>query len=214
MPIGINILEAETPEEKELVTSDLVDMFVQMYGPEIFGPRIQDYFRNGVLTLMDQPDGGTLVEIVRLFVDEKFQKMKIRNVKDPSIRSRWQKTFENMGDKQKAEIIPYFQSKFGPFTTTPLIRNIIGQPKSSFDLYDAMQQNKVILMNLSKGKMGEVNSKLLGTMMVTKIKAASLKRASVAEDERNPFFLYIDEFQNYITPSIETILSEARKYRL
>ena len=214
MPLGMNLLEADTPEEKEMIVSDMVDMFVMMYGPEIFGPRIQDYFRNWIITLMDQPEGWTLVEIVRLFTDEKFQKMKVRNVTDPSIRTWWQKTYDGMGDREKKEMIPYFQAKFGPLTTTPLIRNIIWQVESSFNVFDAMQSNKVLLLNLSKWKMGEVNSQMLWTMMVTRIKAAALRRAIMPEDERNPYFLYIDEFQNYITPSIETILSEARKYRL
>ena len=109
----------------DLVTNDAVDMFVQLYGTEIFGPRIQDYFRNAVLCLMEQPEGGTLVEIVRLFTDEAYQKIKVKNVKNPVVRARWDKTYNAMGDREKAEMIPYFQAKFGPFTTTPILRNII-----------------------------------------------------------------------------------------
>lgn len=213
-PIWFNVLEAETEEERDIVTNDLVEMFIQMYWPEIFWPRIQDYFRNGVLTLMEQPEGWTLVEIVRLFTDEAFQRLKLKNVKNPVVRAWWEKTFAAMWEREKQEMIPYFQSKFWPFTTTPIIRNIIWQPKSSFDIYQAMQEWKVILLNLSKGRMWELNSKLLGSMMVTHIKLAALRRAQIPENERTPFFLYIDEFQNYINPSIETILSEARKYRL
>ena len=213
-PIWFNVLEAETEEERDIVTNDLVEMFIQMYWPEIFWPRIQDYFRNGVLTLMEQPEWWTLVEIVRLFTDEAFQRLKLKNVKNPVVRAWWEKTFAAMGDREKQEMIPYFQSKFWPFTTTPIIRNIIWQPKSSFDIYQAMQEGKVILLNLSKGRMGELNSKLLWSMMVTHIKLAALRRAQIPEAQRVPFFLYIDEFQNYINPSIETILSEARKYRL
>jgi hypothetical protein len=126
-------------------------MFIQMYGHEVFGPRIQDYFRNAVLLLMEQPEGGTLTEIVRLFVDPAFQKIKIKNVTNPVVRSRWEKTYGGMGDREKQEMIPYFQAKFGPFTTDGIIRNIIGQPIPSFDIGEAMQQKKIILVNLSKG---------------------------------------------------------------
>lgn len=214
MPIGFNVFEAETEEEKDIVINDLVEMFIQMYWPEIFGPRIQDYFRYACLTLMEQPEGWTMIEIVRLFVDEAYQKLKLKNVKNAVVRMWWEKTYNAMWQKEKSEMIPYFQSKFGPYTTTPIIRNIIGQPKSSFDIYDAMQNWKIILLNLSKWQMWELNSKLLWSMMVTQLKLWALRRARIPEKERNPYFMYIDEFQNYINPSIETILSEARKYRL
>lgn len=214
MPIWINLFEAETEDERDIIVNDAVEMFIKLYWPEIFWPRIQDYFRNGVLALMEQPEWWTLVEIVRIFTDEAYQKIKIKNVKNPVVRAWWDKTFAAMWEREKWEMIPFFQAKFWPFTTTPILRNIIWQPKSSFDVFDAMQSGKVILLNLSKWKMGELNSQLLGTMMVTKIKAAALRRALLPANERKDFFLYIDEFQNYITPSIETILSEARKYRL
>jgi len=125
LPVGFNFLSAKTEREMDLVTNDAVDMFVKLFGPEIFGPRIQDYFRNGVLTLMEQPEGGTLVELVRLFTDEAFQKIKLSNVKNPVIRQRREKTYKAMGEREKGEMIPFFQAKFGPFTTTPLLRNII-----------------------------------------------------------------------------------------
>lgn len=214
MPIWFNILEASTDEEKDIILNDSVEMFVKMYWPEIFWPRIQDYYRNWVLTLMDQPDWGTMVEIVRLFVDEAFQKIKVKNVQNPVVRAWWDKTFKAMWQREKSEMIPFFQSKFWPFTTTPIIRNIIWQPKSSFDIHECMQSGKVILLNLSKWKMWELNSQLLGTMMTTQIKLAALRRATIPEDQRKEYYMYIDEFQNFVTPSIETILSEARKYRL
>lgn len=119
-----------------------------------------------------------------------------------------------MWQKEKSEIIPYFQSKFAAMTSSPILRNIIWQKESSFNIYDAMQSWKVILFNLSKWVMWEINSELLGTMMVSKLKSAALRRANIPQSERKDYFLYIDEFQNYITPSIETVLSEARKYRL
>lgn len=214
MPIWMNLFEAETEEERDMIVNDAVEMFIKLYGPEIFWPRIQDYFRNWVLALMEQPEWWTLVEIVRIFTDEAYQKIKVKNVKNPVVRAWWEKTYTAMGEREKWEMIPFFQAKFWPFTTTPILRNIIWQPKSSFDVYEAMQSNKVILLNLSKWKMWELNSQLLWTMMVSKMKAAALRRARIPAHERNDFFLYIDEFQNYITPSIETILSEARKYRL
>mgnify|MGYP000011969878 FL=1 len=215
-PIGLNPLEVnpEDSDEKDVVTNDLVEMFIQMYGPEIFGPRIQDYFRNGCLLLMDQPEGGTIVDIMRLFTDEAFAEAKIRNLKDPVVASRWNKTYKKMGDREKAEIIPFIQAKFGPFTTGVYVRNIIGQPKSAFNMYDAMQQKKIILMNLSKGIAGEETSKLIGKIIAMQVKLSALKRAKISEKDRVPHYLYVDEFQNYVSQSFESILSEARKYKV
>lgn len=214
LPFGFNFLTAKTEREQDLVTNDAVDMMVKLFWSDIFGPRIQDYFRNGVLTLMEQPDGWTLVEIVRLFTDEAYQKIKVSNVKNPVVRARREKTYNAMGDKEKKEMIPYFQSKFGPFTTTPILRNIIGQPESSFDIGDIMDSGKTLIMNLSKWRMGDINANLLGMMIVSQVKLAAFRRASQPEHERVPHFLYIDEFQNFVTPAIESILSEARKYKL
>ncbi|MEI7477615.1 MAG: DUF87 domain-containing protein [bacterium] len=213
-PIGFNVLTAQTDEERDIITGDLVDMFVQMYGNEIFGPRIQDYFRNAVLALMEQPDGGTMTEIVRMFVDPAFQKIKLKNVQNPVVRMRWEKTYGAMGDRERQEMIPYFQAKFGPFTTTPILRNIIGQPISSFDIGQAMQEKKIVLVNLSKGLLGPINSELIGRMVVTQIQVAAMRRAGLPEEQRVPFYLYIDECQNYVSKSIESVLSEARKYKL
>jgi type IV secretory pathway TraG/TraD family ATPase VirD4 len=154
------------------------------------------------------------VEIVRLFTDEAYQKIKVKNVKNPVVRSRWEKTYNAMGDREKKEIIPYFQSKFGPFATTPILRNIIGQPESSFDISEIMDSGKCLVMNLSKGRMGDINADLLGMMIVSQIRLGAFRRADQEEDKRVPHFLYIDEFQNFVTPAIESILSEARKYRL
>ena len=214
-PLAFNPLDgADTEDERDVVTNDLVEMFVSMYGEEIFWPRIQDYFRNACFLLMEQPDWGTLVDIMRLFTDDAYAESKIRNVKNPVIAARWNKTYKKMGEREKSEIIPFIQAKFGPFTTGTYIRNVIGQPKSAFNFFDAMNEKKVILVKLSKGLTGEVNSQLVGRMITMQIKLAALKRASVVEDDRKPFFLYIDEFQNYVSKSIESILSEARKYKL
>lgn len=217
MPFGLNLLEPSSPDnydEIDLITNDAVEMFVKLYGPEIFGPRIQDYFRNAAMTLMEQPDWGSLVEIMRLFTDEAFQKVKVSKVKNPVVKTWWNKTYQAMWDREKAEIIPYFQAKFWPLTTNGILRNIIWQVESSFKIDQVMQEGKVLLVNLSKGKIWEINSQLIGLILVAKIKQAALARASLPPEERKDFFLYIDEFQNYVTPSIESILSEARKYRL
>lgn len=213
-PIGFNVLSASTEDERNIITDDLVDMFVQMYWHEIFGPRIQDYFRNAVLALMEQPDWGTLTEVVRMFVDPAFQKIKLKNVTNPVVRQWREKTYGSMWDREKQEMIPYFQAKFGPFTTWSIIRNIIWQPQSSFDIWKAMQEKKIILVNLSKWLLGPINSELIGRMVVTQIQVAAMKRAGMAEQDRVPFYLYIDECQNYVSKSIESVLAEARKYKL
>lgn len=214
-PLAFNPLDGtETEDERDVVTNDLIEMFVSMYGEEIFGPRIQDYFRNACFLLMEQPEWWTLVDIMRLFTDDAYAESKIRNVTNPVIAAWWNKTYKKMGDREKAEIIPFIQAKFGPFTTSTYVRNIIGQPKSAFNFGEAMQQKKIILCKLAKGLVGEENSKLIGKMIAMQIKQATLKRASMEPKERVPFFLYVDEFQNYVSQSFESILSESRKYRL
>lgn len=214
-PIAFNPLDwTENDDERDVVTNDLVEMFVSMYWEEIFGPRIQDYFRNACFLLMEQPEWWTLVDIMRLFTDDAFAESKIRNVKNPVIAARWNKTYKKMWDREKAEIIPFIQAKFWPFTTWTYIRNIIWQPKSAFNFFDAMNEKKVILVKLSKWLTWEVNSQLVGRMISMQIKLAALKRASLDPKDRKNFFLYIDEFQNYVSKSIESILSEARKYKL
>jgi hypothetical protein len=151
---------------------------------------------------------------MRLFTDEAFAETKIRNIKNPVVASRWNKTYKKMGDREKAEIIPFIQAKFGPFTTGIYVRNIIGQQKSAFKMYDAMQERKVILLNLAKGISGEETSKLIGKIIAMQVKLSALKRAKIKEEERVPHYLYVDEFQNYVSASFESILSEARKYKL
>ena len=215
-PIWLNPLEVnpEDADEKDVVTNDLVEMFIQMYGPEIFWPRIQDYFRNACLLLMDQPEWWTIVDIMRLFTDDAFAEAKIRNIKDPVVAAWWNKTYKKMWDREKAEIIPFIQAKFWPFTTWVYVRNIIGQPKSAFKIYDAMQEKKIILMNLAKWIAWEETSKLVWKIIAMQVKLAALKRAKIPESERVPHYLYVDEFQNYVSSSFESILSEARKYKV
>ena len=213
-PLGLNLLEGDTWEEKEMVALDAMNIMIKLFDEEVFGPRIQDYFRNGCLTLMSDPAGGALTDIVRLFTDDDFAKVKRQHVTNPVVASFWDHQMAKTGAREKAEMIPYFAAKFGQFVTNTMMRNIIGQTKSAFDFAKIMQEGKILLMNLSKGTVGEINSKLLGLIIVQKIQMSALKREKMHKEDRRDFFLYIDEFQNYVTPSIESILSEARKYRL
>ncbi len=214
-PIGLNMLEGKSEEEKDLIALDAMNMMVKMFGEEIFGPRIQDYFRNGCLTLMaDEDEGGAITDLVRLFTDDEWQKYKVTKVANPIVRSFWEKQMAQTGQREKQEMIPYFAAKFGQFTTNTLIRNIVGQVKSAFDFHDVMSQKKLLIMNLSKGLVGDINSQLMGMIIVNKVQVAAMRRQKQSDEERVPFFLYIDEFQNYVTESIESILSEARKYKL
>ena len=214
-PMGLNILEADSPEERDLVALDAMNMMVKMFGEEIFGPRIQDYFRNGCLTLMeDEEEGGAITDLVKLFTDDEWQKYKVTKVKNPIVRNFWEKQMAQTGQREKQEMIPYFAAKFGQFYTNALIRNIVGQTKSAFDVADCMSNSKILLMNLSKGLIGDINAQLLGMIVVSKIQVAAMRRQRLEKEARKDFFMYIDEFQNFVTPSIESILSEARKYRL
>jgi len=214
-PIGLNMLEADTPEERDFIALEAMNMMIGMFGNEIFGPRIQDYFRNGCLTLMEDPQGGALTDIVRLFTDEAWQQEKVKHVKNPIVKSFWVNQMAQTGQREKQEMIPYFSAKFGCFITNSLMRNIIGQTKSAFRFDEVMDTGKILLVKLAKGLVGDINSNLLGTIFVNKIQVAAMKRQRIADKEkRMPFFLYVDEFQNFVTDSFESILSEARKYKL
>lgn len=213
-PMWINLLEANNPEERDFVAADALNIMIKLFWNEIFGPRIQDYFRNWVLALMEYPEWWALTDIVRLFTDDEFQKERIRHVKNPIVKAWWEKTYTSMWDREKQEMIPYFAAKFGWFITNTMMRNIIGQVKSSFDVYDVMNTWKILMINLSKWILWDINSELLWLILVSKIQMAAMRRQNIKKEERKDFFMYIDEFQNYITPSIESILSEARKYRL
>lgn len=176
-PMGLNLLEGKNAEERDLIALDAMNMMVKMYGEEIFGPRIQDYFRNGCLTLMeDEEEGGAITDLVRLFTDDEWGKYKVSKVKNPIVRSFWENQMAKTGQREKQEMIPYFAAKFGQFVTNTLMRNIVGQTKSSFDVADCMNSNKIILMNLSKGLIGDINSTLLGMIVVNKIQVAAMRR--------------------------------------
>jgi hypothetical protein len=213
-PMGLNLLEASTAEERDMIALDAMNIMIKLFNEEVFGPRIQDYFRNGCLTLMEADGGGALTDIVRLFTDDDYQKEKTKNITNPIVKSFWENQMAKTGAREKQEMIPYFASKFGQFVTNGLMRNIIGQTKSAFDISDCMNTGKILLVNLSKGETGDINSKLLGMIIVSKLQVAALRRQKMAKEDRKDFFMYIDEFQNYVTDSIEVILSEARKYRL
>lgn len=214
-PMGLNLLEAHSPEEKDRASLDAMEIFIKLFGNEIFGPRIQHYFRNGCLTLMDdEEEGATLIDVPRLFVDEDFQRYKVSKCRNNVVRSFWEHEMAKTGAREKEEMIPYFSSKFGPFITNTTMRNIIGQPKSAFDIGKIMNDGRVLLVNLSKGKIGDVNAQLLGLIFVNKINMAAMQRASIARKDRRRFYLYVDEFQNFVTDAFATILSEARKYEL
>ncbi|MCF7834957.1 hypothetical protein K9M48_02780 [Candidatus Gracilibacteria bacterium] len=214
-PMGLNLYEISNLDEADRVVNDATEIFIKMFGPEIFGPRIQEYFKYGSLTLLeDFDDRPTLLDVVRLFTDEGYREYKTKKVTNPVVKNRREKTFNAMGDREKQEIIPYFSAKFVSFNTNRLIRNIIGQTKSAFKFEDIMDNRKILIINLSKGKIGEMNAQLLGMIIVSKIYTAAMGRAKMDEKDRKDFYLYVDEFQNFVSGTFADILSEARKYRL
>ncbi len=214
-PMGVNILEAETEDEKEFMVNEAMAIFIKLYGEEIFGPRLQNYFANACHTLMsDHEDPATILDILRIFTDDAYQKNKIKKVTKPSVKAFWEQEYAKSGDREKQEIIPYLAAKFTPFVTNTQIRNIIGQGRSGFDFSKVMDEQKILLVNLSKGKLGDLNAKLLGMIFVSKIQMAAMGRVKIPEKDRKDFYLYVDEFQNFVTESFASILSEARKYRL
>ena len=220
-PMGLNMLEviSQDPDarkrEMDRAAMDATEIFIKIFWDEIFGPRIQHYFRNGCLTLMeDVEEGGTLIDVPRLFVDDAFMKYKTSKIRNPVVKSFWDHEYANTGDREKQEMIPYFSSKFGPFITNTTIRNIIGQTKSAFNLRDIMDNQKALLVNLSKWKVWALNAQLLGLIFVSKVNMAAMSRADMPEEERKDFYMYVDEFQNFATETFWEILSEARKYKL
>ncbi|MBX4186849.1 MAG: type IV secretion system DNA-binding domain-containing protein [Candidatus Doudnabacteria bacterium] len=214
-PLGLNMLEAKDPSQKDFMIQEMIAIFYKLFPPETIGPMFEHNMRNVMLTLMeDEESPGTIADIPRMFTDTNFQKYKVAKVKDPIVRSFWEKEMAKTSDFHKSEMLGYLISKVGRFVENEMMRNIIGQPKSAFDFRKIMDEGKILLINLSKGKTGEVNAKLLGLIMVSKLQMAALSRANIPEDKRRDFYLYVDEFQNFVTDSFATILSEARKYRL
>ncbi len=214
-PMGLNMLEAKTAEQQDMASSQATEIFIKIFGDEIFGPRIQHYFRNACLTLMEDPDeGATLIDVPRIFVDEEFMRYKVSKVKNPVVKSFWDHEYANTGDRERQEMIPYFSAKFGPFITNSIMRNTIGQAKSGFNIREIMDNKKILLVNLSKGKLGGLNTQLLGLVLVAQIQQAAMSRVDMPEADRKDFYLYVDEFQNFATDTFCSILSEARKYKL
>ncbi len=214
-PCGLNMLEYDSPEQKDFAVQEMIAIFMKLFPPEIIGPMFEHYMRNAMLALMaDKDNPGTLVEIPKLFTDPAFMQQRLAKVSDPIVRSFWTKEWAQTTGSTRSDMLGYVVSKLGRFIENEMMRNIIGQSHSGFDLAEIMNGKKIFLANLSKGLTGEVNSSLLGLILVSKIQMAAMKRARIAEDERTDFYLYIDEFQNFTTDSIATILSEARKYKL
>ena len=217
-PIGMNMFEWETEDQKDFIVQEGVNMLQSLYDPGnqgFFGPRGQHMFRNAALLLMSDPKGATFIDIPRCFVDPEFVKDKLQYVKDKTVYDYWTKEFpESRKSNDSGEVITWFASKWGPFLSNTMMKNILGQTKSGFNIREIMDNKKILLVNLSKGKMGEINSKLLGMIFVMKFQTAAMSRVDMPEDERNDFCLFVDEFQNFATESFESILSEARKFRL
>ena len=215
-PMGLNIMEAETEEQMHFVASSIIGLMYKLYDPHhtgIVGPRFEHAIRNAMLTIMCKP-GSTFIEMVRVLTDAKFVEEYLPLVKDGMVKRYWTDQIANTSDFHKSEVMDYIVSKFGRFVTNKTMRNIIGQPYSSFDFREAMDQKKIVLCNLSKGILGEEDAKFLGLILVPKILAAAMSRQNVPMDQRPDFFLYVDEFQNFATEDFAAILSEARKYRL
>ena len=217
-PVGLNMFEFDSPDQKDFLIQEAINMLYGLYDPGhtgIVGPRLEHIFRNCALLLMSDPEGGTFIDIPKLLIDEEFVKSKLKHVTDQNVLDFWTKEFPaSQKSNESGEVISWVVSKFGPFISNDSMRNIIGQTKSGFNLREIMDKKKILLVNLSKGRMGELNSKLLGIIFVMKFQAAAMSRADTPEDSRVDFSLYVDEFQNFATESFESILSEARKYRL
>ena len=211
-PVAFNMLEAKDPALNTIIASGLLGVFKKLYAHS-WGPRLEHILRNTLLALLEYPN-TTMLGITRMLQDKDFRRKVVRKVQDPIVRAFWEKEFEPMQDRQKMEAISPILNKVGQFLSSPIIRNIVGQPKSTVDLRFAMDKGKIIIMNLSKGRLGEDNSQLLGSMLITKFQIDAMSRANIPEKERKDFYLYVDEFQNFATDSFATILSEARKYHL
>jgi hypothetical protein len=219
-PLGLNMLEFDPnkPEQKTFVVNELFSIFSKLYSgnPESMGPMFEQYFRNATMLVIEDPEtGSTLLDVSRVLADEEFRKLKLSRCKNPIVKQFWEKIASKAGgDSSLQNIVPYITSKFDVFLANDIMRPIIAQQNSSFDFRKIMDDKKILLVNLSKGSLGDINSNLIGLILVGKILMASLSRSDSTSRDYPPFYLYIDEFQNVTTDSISTILSEARKYKL
>lgn len=211
-PISFNMLESGNPDHRPLVSSGLMSVFTKLW-PEAFSGRMEHILRNTLLALLEN-EGSTMLGILRMFGDDAFRDKIVSHITDPVVKSFWETEYAGWSDKYRTEAVAAIQNKIGQLLTTPLIRNIVGQVKSTLDIRHAMDTGKIVLVNLSKGKLGEDTSAFLGSMLVTKFQIDAMSRADIPEKDRKDFYLYVDEFQNFATKSFATILSEARKYRL
>lgn len=216
-PLGFNILEAQDAGQKDLIVNEVVQVLTKLaarLNPESIGPMFEHYLRNALLALVEDPS-STLIDVPRMFVDEKFRSAILKLQQDPTVRQFWEKEFaQSQRGQMSADMLSYVISKLGRFIGNATVRNMIGQSRSSFDVRKVMDERKILLCNLSKGHLGDINADLLGFVLVSKIQIAALGRANMPSDQRPDFYLYLDEFQNFTTDSIATILSEARKYAL
>ena len=210
--IGFNVLELPDSQYKHLVASGLMGIFTKIWA-NVWSARMEYIMNNAILALLDTP-GSTLLGITRILVDKEYRQTVVSNVKDPVVKSFWVNEFEAWKDQFRNEAIAPIQNKVGQFLSTALVRNIVGQSKSTIDILDIMNNRKIFLVNVSKGRIGEDNSALLGSMLITKIQLSAMERIRIPEQDRVDFFMYVDEFQNFATDSFSNILSEARKYRL
>ncbi|MBR3319031.1 TraM recognition domain-containing protein [Candidatus Saccharibacteria bacterium] len=217
-PIGMNMFEYTTEDQKDFIVQEGISMLQSLFDPQnqgFFGPRGQHMFRNAALLLMSDPAGATFIDIPQCFTDPKFVKSKLKYVTDKAVYDYWTKEFpQSQKSNDAGEVITWFASKWGPFLANTIMRNTLGQVKSGFNIREIMDTKKIFLVNLSKGRLGDINANLLGMIFVMKFQQAAMSRQDIPEDERKDFCLYVDEFQNFATDSFESILSEARKYRL
>ncbi|MEK7562840.1 MAG: type IV secretion system DNA-binding domain-containing protein, partial [Patescibacteria group bacterium] len=211
-PISFNILECRDRDQQPLVASGIMSVFTKLW-PDVWSGRMEHILRNTLLALL-QTEGSSMLGIMRMFADDSYRGKVVSRLSDPLVRSFWEDEYASWSEKYRTEAIAAIQNKVGQLLSTPLIRNIIGQVTSTVDIRHAMDTGKIILVNLSKGKLGEDTSAFLGSMLVTKFQLEAMSRADIPENDRRDFFLYVDEFQNFATESFATILSEARKYRL
>ncbi len=211
-PFALNVLEIHNKQQKDLIASGIVSIFSKLY-QDSWGPRLEYILRNVIFTLLEV-EGATLVDVLTILSNETYRRKVVSQLQDPVLKNFWEAEFAKMSDKMRTEAISPIQNKVGQFVQSKMIRNIIGQSKSSINLEEIMNGGKILILNLSQGKLGEDNAALLGAMMITQIQLAAMNRSFIKEEDRKDFFLYVDEFQNFATSSFIKILSEARKYRL
>lgn len=211
-PIGFNVLEIKDERQKHLIAAGLMGIFKKIW-PDVWSSRMEYILNNTLLALLDNP-GSTLLGINRMLSDRAYRRKVVRNVKDPVVKAFWQTEFAAYEDRYAKEAVAPIQNKIGQFLSASVIRNMVAQVTSTINVREIMDNKKIFIMNLSKGRIGEDNSRLLGGMLITKLQLAAMERVDIPESERQDFFLYVDEFQNFATPSFANILSEARKYRL